>query len=98
MSLVTYAKYQEDNARKRLSLQTMLYGYALEPGDLFRLVDIADGFDNGEVWKVVETSHGANYINEITAEAILKCAFDVRRRSVLRRRHPAASCQQLVRR
>ena len=35
MSLVTYAKYQEDNARKRSQLQTMLYGYALEPGDLF---------------------------------------------------------------
>jgi hypothetical protein len=76
MSLVTYAKYQEDNARKKLSLQTMLFGYALEPGDLFRLVDVANGFDNSEVWKVVESSHGANYINEITAEAILKCAFD----------------------
>ena len=36
-SLVTYAKYEEDNARKRISLQTMLSGYALEPGDLFRL-------------------------------------------------------------
>jgi len=76
MSLVTYAKYQEDNARKRLTLQTMLFGYALEPGDLFRLVDIANGFDNSEVWKVTESSHGANYINEISAEAILKCAFD----------------------
>jgi len=76
MSLVTYAKYQQDNARKKLSLQTMLYGYALEPGDLFRLVDVANGFDNSEVWKVVESSHGANYINEISAEAILKCAFD----------------------
>jgi len=76
MSLVTYAKYQEDNARKRLTLQTMLFGYALEPGDLFRLVDIANGFDNSEVWKVTESSHGANYVNEIGAEAILKCSFE----------------------
>ena len=76
MSLVTYAKYQQDNARKKLSLQTMLYGYALEPGDLFRLVDVASGFDNSEVWKVTESSHGANYINEINAEAILKCGFE----------------------
>jgi Concanavalin A-like lectin/glucanases superfamily/Putative phage tail protein len=75
MSLVTYDKYEEDNARKRISLQAMLYGYALEPGDLFRVTGIADGFDNSEVFKVMQTSHGANYINEITAEAILKCAI-----------------------
>ena len=98
-SLVTFAKYEEDNARKRISLQTMLYGYALEPGDLFRLSGVANGFDNGEVFKVIETSHGANYINEISGEAILKCSIDVRRRRpVFGRRHPAAARQQRCRR
>ena len=83
-SLVTFAKYEEDNARKRIGLQTMLYGYALEPGDLFRLSGVANDFDQGEVFKVISSSHGANYINEISGEAILKCSLDVRRhRSVL---------------
>ena len=85
MSLVTYAKYQEDNARKRLSLQTMLYGYALEPGDLFRLVDIAGrASTTARSGRWSRQRHGANYINEISAEAILKCAFEFGR-SVLRR-------------
>lgn len=74
-SLATFAKYEEDNARKRIALQTMLYGYALEPGDLFRLSGVANGFDQGEVFKVTSTSHGANYINEIAGEAILKCSL-----------------------
>ena len=74
-SLVTFAKYEEDNARKRIALQTMLYGYALEPGDLFRLSGVANDFDQGEVFKVVSSSHGANYINEISGEAILKCSL-----------------------
>jgi Concanavalin A-like lectin/glucanases superfamily/Putative phage tail protein len=74
-SLVTYAKYEEDNARKRISLQTMLYGYALEPGDLFRLSGVANGFDQTEVFKVISSSHGANYTNEISGEAILKCSL-----------------------
>jgi len=74
-SLVTYAKYEEDNARKRIALQTMLYGYALEPGDLFRLSGVANGFDPSEVFKVISCSQGANYINEISGEAILKCSL-----------------------
>ena len=53
----------------------MLYGYALEPGDLFRLSGVANGFDQGEVFKVISSSHGANYINEISGEAILKCSL-----------------------
>ena len=53
----------------------MLYGYALEPGDLFRLNGVASDFDTGEVFKVINSSHGANYINEITGEAILKCSL-----------------------
>ncbi len=74
-SLVTFAKYEEDNARKRIALQAMLYGYALEPGDLFRLSGVANDFDQGEMFKVITSSHGANYINEISGEAILKCSL-----------------------
>ena len=74
-SLVTYAKYQEENARKRASLQGMLYTYEIEPGDLVAIRALNDGFDSYETFKVTETSHGANYVNEMTLEAILKCAL-----------------------
>jgi hypothetical protein len=72
MSLVTYTKYQEEVARKKVSGKAMIYGLELEPGDLVGLTGLGDDFRN-EVFKVVETLHGANHVVEFTAESFLNC-------------------------
>lgn len=71
-AMVTYAHYDRENARKKVTFSAMAYGYEVQPSDLVALVDIADGIDD-EVFKVVETSHGANYVVQITAQATLRC-------------------------
>lgn len=71
-ALVTYAHYYEDNARKKVSLKVRAFGFTIEPGDLFMLSDISDGFDD-EVFKCTQTVHGANWIVEIEGEAVLRC-------------------------
>jgi hypothetical protein len=71
-ALVTYAQQYNETARRTLSFKSMAYGYQVEPGDFVGLIDIADGIDN-EVFKVRETSHGANFVVDIMAEAVLRC-------------------------
>jgi len=75
-SLATFAQFYEENARKRITFKVLAYGYELEPGDLVALIGLADGIDE-EVWKITETLHGANYVVEITAEAILRCELGI---------------------
>lgn len=75
-SIVTFAKYQEDAARKRVTFEALLRAYNVEPGDYIGLQNMADGFETIEVVKVLETTHGANFMVEITAEVILKCSIE----------------------
>jgi hypothetical protein len=69
---VKLAQFYEENARKKVAFSAMVRGLEIEPGDLVALTDLGGGFD-GEVFKVTETLHGANYVVECTAEAILRC-------------------------
>jgi hypothetical protein len=71
-ALVTFAQYYEENARKRVQFRVSAFGFEIEPGDLVALSGLADGVDD-DVWKVIETTHGANYVVEVTAEAMLRC-------------------------
>ncbi len=50
----------------------MMYGLELEPGDLVGLTGLGDDFRD-EVFKVVETLHGANHVVEFVAEAFMNC-------------------------
>jgi hypothetical protein len=72
LSIVTYAKYHEEQARKTISGTAMMYGSQIEPGALVAMTDLGPDFQN-EVFKVRETLHGVNYAVEFTAESILKC-------------------------
>lgn len=71
-AMITFAQYYEENARERVSFSAMAYGLEIEPGDMFALVDIADGIDN-KVWKCTATLAGANYVTQIEGEATLRC-------------------------
>ena len=73
-ALATFAQNYEENARRKVSLKVRADGYGIEPGDLFALTNIADGFDN-EVFKVTSTTHGANWVVDIEGEAILRCSI-----------------------
>ena len=75
-SLVTYAKYQEEVARKKVSGMAMMYGVEIEPGDLVALLNLGDDFVN-EVYKVKETTHGINYVVEFVLESMLRCSLVV---------------------
>ena len=75
-SLVTYTKYQEEVARKKITGTAMMYGLQIEPGDLVALLNLGDDFIN-EVFKIIETTHGQNYTVEFVAEAILRCSLVV---------------------
>jgi hypothetical protein len=72
ISIATYAKYHEEQARKTISGTAMIYGLEMEPGDFVAMVGLGEDFQD-EVFKVVETLHGANYAVEFTAQAILRC-------------------------
>lgn len=73
-ALATFTQNYEENARRTVALKLPASGYQIEPGDLFALTDVADGFDN-EVFKCTSTSHGANWMVEIEGEAILRCSI-----------------------
>ncbi|WLA80276.1 phage tail protein [Bradyrhizobium elkanii] len=73
ISIVTYTKHHEDRARKQISLTAMMAGLEVEPGDLLGVENLSSDFPGGEVFRVLETLHGANYQVEITAESILQC-------------------------
>lgn len=73
-ALVTYAKYQEEQARRRVQLTLLVRGYKIEPGDLVDLSDLGSAYQD-ETFKVIETTHGTNYVIEVTLESIFKCSF-----------------------
>ena len=73
-ALATFSQQYEENARKKVGLKVSTRDYGIEPGDLFAVTDIADGFDN-EVFKCTHTTHGANWVVEIEGEAILRCSI-----------------------
>jgi len=73
-ALATFAQNYEENARRKVGFKVSVAGYGIEPGDLFALADIAEGFDN-EVFKVTQTVHGANWVVEVEGEATLRCSI-----------------------
>ena len=73
-ALATFSQNYEENARRKVALKVLARSYGIEPGDLFALTAIADGFDN-EVFKCTQTTHGANWIVELEGEAILRCSI-----------------------
>jgi len=73
-ALATFSQNYQENARRKVAFSVRAIGYEIEPGDLFALTDIAEGFDN-EVFKCTQTTHGANWIVEVEGEAILRCSI-----------------------
>ena len=73
-ALATFSQNYEENARRKVALKVSAFGYEVEPGDLFAVKNIANGFDN-EVFKCTNTSHGANWVVQIEGEAILRCSL-----------------------
>lgn len=73
-SLVTYTKYQEEVARKKVTGTAMMHGVQIEPGDLVAITGLGSDFED-TTFKIIETVHGANYSVEFTAEAILSCGL-----------------------
>jgi len=73
-ALATFSQNYQENARRRVAFKVPASGYGIEPGDLFALKDIAEGFDN-EVFKCTQTTHGANWVVDVEGEAILRCAI-----------------------
>ncbi len=76
MAVVTYAKYKEEVARKRISVKATMAGLEIEPGDLIGVSGLNASFPGNETFKVLETTHGANYTVEITAESLLNCTIE----------------------
>lgn len=73
-SLVTYTKYQEEIARKKITGTAMMHGVEIEPGDLVAITGLGSDFED-TTFKIIETLHGANYTVEFTAEAFMNCGF-----------------------
>jgi Concanavalin A-like lectin/glucanases superfamily/Putative phage tail protein len=71
-AIVTYTKYLEDVARKRISVTAMMTGLEIEPGDILAISDLGTDFED-TAFKVIETVHGANYSVEITGESYFNC-------------------------
>ncbi len=71
-SIVTFAKYNEERTRKKIGFTSMIVGLGIEPGDLVAITGLGDDFEN-EIFKVIETTRGANYVVEVIAESILRC-------------------------
>ncbi len=71
-AVVTFTKYSEEIARKRITCTAMIRGLEIEPGALLGLTDLATGISD-ETYKVKETTHGANHTVEIVAESFMDC-------------------------
>lgn len=76
ITMVYFAQYAEEAARKKISFSALAYGYEIEPGDRVALIDIGEGIEN-EVFKVVKTMHGANYVVQCEAETIMRCSLEL---------------------
>jgi hypothetical protein len=75
-SLAVFSQNYLENARRKIAFSVGVSGYEIEPGDLFRLTNLdVDGISD-EIWKCIETTHGANWIVEIVGEAVLYCSLD----------------------
>lgn len=72
IAIATLAKYNDEQIRKTITGTALAYGLQIEPGALVAIADLSDDFSD-EVFKVVETLHGANNVVEFTAAAILRC-------------------------
>ncbi len=72
VAIVTFAKYSEEISRKKVTCTAMIRGLEIEPGALLGLADLADGISD-EVYKVKETTHGADHRIEIVAESFMDC-------------------------
>jgi hypothetical protein len=73
-ALATFSQNYQENARRKVAFKVLGSGYQIEPGDLFALNNIANGFDN-EVFKCTQTTHGANWVVDLEGEAILRCSI-----------------------
>ncbi len=73
LSWVTLRAFKNENARDRASFTTGIYGYEIEPGDI---VAVDAGFKN-IVLRVIDTLHGADWTNRVTAEPVLRCATPI---------------------
>lgn len=76
IAIATFAKYHEEATRKTISGTAMAYGLQMEPGDLVAIQDLGDDFTD-EIFKVVETTHGADNTVEFTATSIFSCNIEV---------------------
>lgn len=73
-AIVTYMLYADEVARKKVAFTIKARGLEVEPGDNVGLLNIADGIDN-EVYRITETSDGANFTKECFGEAIMRCSL-----------------------
>src|SRR4029077_14086089 len=74
-SMVYFAQYAEEAARKKVTFGALAYGYQIEPGDRVALIDIGAGIEN-EVFKITKTMHGANCVVQCEAETIMRCSLE----------------------
>lgn len=74
-ALVTFAQYDKENARKRLSVTTTIAGYQVEPGDRIAATDLGDGVASSVVL-VEETSHNGDFTVTIEGREILRCGLN----------------------
>ncbi|WP_439399094.1 LamG domain-containing protein [Bradyrhizobium sp. PMVTL-01] len=74
LSIVTFAKYHEEVARKTITGTAMAVAMEIEPGTLVAIRDLGDDFNN-ETFKIMETTHGPNYMVEFVAAAIMGCTI-----------------------
>jgi len=73
-SMVYFAQYAEEAARKKVSFTATAFGLETQPGDRVMLTDFSDGIAD-EIFKVTQTVHGANHVVQIDAEAIMRCSI-----------------------
>lgn len=71
-AITTLAQQHEENARETIPFTTMAFGLEIEPGTLVRFRELSEEW-RSRTFKVIETLHGANYVVEGVAQAILKC-------------------------
>jgi hypothetical protein len=68
--MATLARYNQEQTRKIISGKVAIYGLEMEPGAL-----ITSPVIGTEVFKVLETLHGADNTVEFSATSILRCDF-----------------------
>lgn len=69
ISLVTFAKYYQEISREKYSFTTLPIGYTISPSDIVQ-IDMDYGSHR---MRVLETTHGADYTVQVTAEKFCNC-------------------------